>query len=324
MKNFVPVLSATIFLFNISIAVAQEPHWKTQNETSSHKDVGSPNSSNIRWDSLDHPIYADPDDNFAKDPSILHADGKYYMFYTGSLPGFQGSSSVSFSQLEYATSDDAIHWKKGGVIFKADADTWEAGRVQAPSRPVFHNGLWYMFYSGGPRKPKNTIYTGYATSTDLIHWQKAGQIAQTTDRANDVFIYEDADGFVMFYTTYAGHEIEPIYMRRSKDLINWSSPEPTGAEGEGTIVWKEAGKYFLLSCVGYSGKGEVYQLHSSSTLTGFKDEGIVNMKVPAFASDAFGHGDILKRGDEVWFYFQGTSDGGKSFQVGLAKHKISQ
>ncbi|MEQ6117969.1 hypothetical protein [Reichenbachiella sp. MALMAid0571] len=54
----------------------------------------------------------------------------------------------------------------------------------------------------------------------------------------------------------------------------------------------------------------------------FKDLGIVDMERPDFASGTFGHGDIIKKDNQIWFYFQGTNDGGDTFKIGLAKHTL--
>ena len=45
-------------------------------------------------------------------------------------------------------------------------------------------------------------------------------------------------------------------------------------------------------------------------------------KVPAFASDSYGHGDVIKIDDEYRLYFQGTREKGKTFKIGLATTKI--
>jgi sucrose-6-phosphate hydrolase SacC (GH32 family) len=277
---------------------------------------------NLKWTALEAPVFQDLDDDMAKDPSVFYANGKYYMYYTGALPGFQGGGDSW--QIEYATSPDGIHWEKQGIAFKADKDTWEAGRVQAPSRAIWHDGKYYLFYTGGPRQPKNLIYTGYATSTDLVHWEKAGRILQNIERANDIFIYQEGPHFYMFYTTYAEEGHEPIFMRRSTDLINWSQPEPTGAEGEGTVVWQEQGRYYLLGALGHSSSGEKYYLFSSDRLGEFQPHGVIDMEVPAFASGSFGHGDVLQKDGESWLYFQGTNSGGETFRIGLATRKAGK
>jgi hypothetical protein len=267
------------------------------------------------------PVYVDTDDDFAKDPSILQAAGKFHMFYTGAAPGFQGGGGPW--RIEYADSPDGLTWTKRGTAFAADDDTWEAGRVQAPSRPLWHDGRYYMFYAGGPRQPVNHVYTGCATSVDLVHWTKEpGIIIRHEPKANDPFVFEEDGTFYLFYTTYDEHE--PVFYRTSKDLRAWSEPVRTGADGEGTVVWKADGGYYLAACTGYSGKGETYKLFFSETLTGFRDLGRVDLDVPGWAAGAFGHGDIIRVGGEDRFYFQGTRDGGKTFRIGLAVHKADR
>ena len=283
-----------------------------------------PNDSLIRWKACPVPVFTDSDDDFAKDPSVLKTGDTFYMFYTGATPGTQGKGQWNFSnwQIEYATSPDGLNWTKQGISFKADSDTWEAGRVQAPSRPVWYKGKYYMFYTGGPRSPKNLIYTGFATSKDLVHWTKGSKIIpQNVERANDISIFREGKIFYMFYTTYT-NDGEPVFYRTSRDLENWSEPVKTGAEGEGSSVWKEKGMYYMVACLGYSGKGEKYKFYSSAKLSGFKDLGDVLNDIPDFASDSYGHGDVIKNGNEYWFYFQGTSEMGKTFKIGLAKTRI--
>jgi hypothetical protein len=128
------------------------------------------NESTIKWKAYPEPVFTDPDDDFAKDPSVLKTRDRFYMFYTGATPGAQGQGKWNFSawQIEYATSADGLNWIKQGISFKADSNTWEAGRVQAPSRPVWYKGRYYIFYTGGPRAPKNLIYTGFATSSGKV------------------------------------------------------------------------------------------------------------------------------------------------------------
>jgi len=125
----------------------------------------------------------------------------------------------------------------------------------------------------------------------------------------------------------AAASMSPSQDALKEKMIRWepkADPGRTGADGEGTSVWKaDGGEYYLVACTGYSGKGEYYTLFCSETLTGFQDLGKIDMDVPAFASGAFGHGDVIRHGDEVWFYFQGTRDGGKTFRIGLATHKAA-
>jgi hypothetical protein len=109
----------------------------------------------------------------------------------------------------------------------------------------------------------------------------------------------------------------------STNRMEWSStPVQTGAVGEGNIVLKDQGGYTMLTAVGHSHQGEYYKAWTSKSLSGFVDHGKIRIKVPAWASGAFGHGDVICRDNQCWLYFQGTSDGGRTFQIGLAKHPV--
>jgi hypothetical protein len=78
----------------------------------------------------------------------------------------------------------------------------------------------------------------------------------------------------------------------------------------------------MLTAVGWSHKGEYYKSWTSKSLTGFKDHGKLKIKLPAWASGAFGHGDVIQRDNQYWLYFQGTNTVGKIFQIGLARHPV--
>lgn len=273
------------------------------------------------WQAEPEVIYQEPDFDFVKDPSVFQAkDGRYYMFYTGSAFGFQGDSPPPW-RIDYASSADGVRWKKEGTAFIADDAGWELGRVQAPTKPVWHDGKYWMFYAGGPRLPENICMIGYATSIDLKVWQKnpdfvISHLNGSVNKANDPFVYRENDLYYMFYTTYPNEE---VFFRTSADLTTWSEPRKTGAWGEGALIWKERGAYYLISAVGYSGRGEKYHLFSSLSLESFEHHGPLEMNIPCFATSAWGHGDILMHEGIIYLYFQGTKDGGRTFQIGRAR-----
>ena len=261
-----------------------------------------------------------------KDPSIIKGkDGRYYMFYTGSAFGFQGESPPPW-RIDFAVSADGVKWEKQGTAFTADKGSWEQGRAQAPSKPIWHDGKYWMFYAGGPREPENICRIGYATSTDLKTWKKGpGFVVSHTNgevnKANDPFVYFEEGLYYLFYTTYpkGKHREEEVFFRTSENLKTWSEPTPTGAWGEGTVVWKEKDTYYLLGAVGGSARNEKYLLFSSRSLDKFEHHGPISMKIPSFAEVSWGHGDIVIEKGKVRLYFQATNDFGKNFQIGRAR-----
>ena len=277
----------------------------------------------VKWEALPNPVYQEPDCDFAKDPSVFRDnDGAYHMFYTGSAHGFQGKSPLPW-RIDHATSPDGFNWTKSGTAFTADRENWEQGRVQAPSKPIWHNGKYYMFYGGGPRTPENVCRIGYATSPDLKNWVKnpdyvVSHVNGGRNKANDPFVFKEGDVFYLFYTTYPRGRHEDVFYRTSTDLLHWSEPFDTGAWGEGVVVWKALGQYFMLAAVGSSSRGEKYSSFSGSSLDAFKDRGTLEMTVPSFATSSWGHGDVDIQAGVPRLYFQGTQDGGESFQIGIA------
>jgi hypothetical protein len=173
-----------------------------------------------------------------------------------------------------------------------------------------------MYYAGAGKQ----VCVGYATSTDLRHWKKsADNPVIRPGKANDPFVYFE-DGVYYLFSNDHG---ENVHYVTSKDMVHWSSPPiATGAVGEGNIVLKDHGVYTMLTAVGWSHKGEYYKSWTSKSLTGFQDHGKIKIKVPAWSSGAFGHGDVIRRDNQYWLYFQGTNTVGKIFQIGLARHPV--
>jgi hypothetical protein len=271
------------------------------------------------WQAAELPVYSDPDDNWAKDPSVIKEGDIYYMFYTSANPWQDtGEGGKGEPRIDYATSPDGLKWTRQGVaIEKGKEGEWDGKRPQAPAKPILKDGVYYMYYAGAGDR----VYIGYATSTDLRHWEKrpGNPVIHYGGKCNDPYIYLEDGIYYLFYDDGA----ERVYYVTSTNLTDWSStPVQTGAVGEGNIVLKDQGVYTMLTAVGHSHHGEYYKSWRSNSLTGFEDGGKIKMNVPTWASGAFGHGDVLRYGDEYWLYFQGTSNGGKTFQIGLAKHPV--
>jgi len=273
------------------------------------------------WQPFDLPVYCDPDDDWAKDPSVIKAGNTYYMYYTSANPWQDtGCGGKGEPRIDYATSPDGLKWTRQGVsIPKGKPGEWDEERPQAPAKPILKDGVYYMYYAG--KSPKRAVATGYATSTDLCHWTKhPGNPVLSKGKCNDPFIYIENVLYYLFYTS-GGDE---VYYVTSTNLTGWSStPVFTGAIGEGSIVLKDGPTYTLLACVGFSGNGEYYKAYTSQSLTNtFVDHGRIKIRNPAFAAGTLSHGDIVRQGDDYWFYFQATRNGGKTFQVGLARQPV--
>ena len=280
----------------------------------------APRVASSEWMPAESPVYCDPDDDWAKDPSVIKAGDTYYMYYTSANPWKDsGAGGKGESRIDYATSPDGLRWTYQGLALpKGKPGEWDEERPQAPAKPVLKDGIYYMFYAG--KTPKNPVAIGYATSTDLRHWTKhSGNPVLSHGKCNDPFIFLENGTYYLFYTSGG----DSIFYVTSTDLVTWSKPLSTGATGEGSIVIKDGATYTLFGCIGFSGNGEYYKAYTTQSLTHkFKDDGRIRIKNPVFASGTLSHGDIIRQNDEYWFYFQGTRDGGRKFQIGLAKQPV--
>ncbi len=273
------------------------------------------------WQAAAQPIFCDPDDDWAKDPSIIKVGDTYFMYYTSANPwAHEGNGGKGDSRIDYATSPDGLTWTYQGVsIPKGKPGEWDEERPQAPAKPILKDGVYYMYYAG--KCDKKPVAIGYATSTDLRHWTKnPSNPVLSIGKCNDPFIWFENATYYLFHTT-GGDAIRYV---TSTNLVDWSTkPVETGAIGEGSVVLKDGSTYTLFGCIGFSNNGEYYKTYTTKDLSEkFSDQGKISVNTPPFAAGALCHGDIITVGHEYWFYFQGTNDNGKRFQIGLAKQPI--
>ena len=273
------------------------------------------------WQAAESPVYRDPDDDWAKDPSVIKAGDTYYMYYTSANPWQEGGcGGKGEPRIDYATSPDGLKWKYEGLsIPKGKTGEWDEERPQAPAKPILKDGVYYMYYAG--KCAKSAVAIGYATSTDLRHWVKnPGNPVLKQGKCNDPFIFFENGIYTLFYSSGG----DCIFSVTSTNLVDWSStPVRTGAVGEGSVVIKDGPTYTLFGCIGFSGNGEYYKAYTTHDLTKpFTDNGKIKINTPEFAKGTLSHGDIIRQGNEYWFYFQGTRDWGKRFQIGLAKQPV--
>ncbi len=276
------------------------------------------NSATTPWVADTAAVFSDPDDNWAKDPSVIKYGNTYYMYYSSANP-WPPEGGKGPPRIDYATSPDGLTWTyKGLAIPKGVPGTWNEERSQAPSKPMLKDGIWYMFFAGA-RNGKAPML-GYSTSTDLITWTEfKGNPLVANAKWNDPFLYLENGIYYLSYDD-AG---EAIWYLTSTNLKDWDTTKAvrTDAVGEGNIIFKQNGQYVRYGATGLSTNGEYYQSAYSNNMTNFTKLGKISMNIPSWATGAFGHGDIIEHGDEYWFYFQGTKTNGVIFQIGLAKQK---
>ena len=122
---------------------------------------------------------------------------------------------------------------------------------------IEHNGLYYMFYSGGGGAVNSQI--NLATSKDLFNWERNDDNPLFTDgwSARDPNVRRIGNQWVMYYTatedpTEPGDHI--VAYRTSKDLLNWGTreiafdnPLPGGLTESPFVVERPGDHYYLFT-----------------------------------------------------------------------------
>ena len=154
--------------------------------------------------------------NHVNDPSVLHVDGQWFMFYTV-------AEHATEDAIALAVSMDGLKWQKRGVaLTPGPKGTWDSRLVGRPS--VLHeNGQFRIWYDGQPTKEdRPTVQlqgargVGLATSSDGLHWTRhsARPVLQNGIGAVDVARVDR--GYLLLYEGHTG-----MGAATSRDGIIW-------------------------------------------------------------------------------------------------------
>ena len=151
-------------------------------------------------------------------PKVRIFNNKWYMFYSAGCEWVKNENKPEIHyKLRMAMSDDGINWTKlSKNILPEKIGNTEA---QACGDVIFKNGKYHMFFCYRAnidfRRNRNQSYKiGYATSTDLINWQRNDKKAGIhASDAPDDFDYEMVAYPHLFelnneiYMLYLGNEV---------------------------------------------------------------------------------------------------------------------
>lgn len=162
-------------------------------------------------------------------PTAFIKEGKVYLLY-------RAQDSTMTSRLGLAISNDGIHFNKQGTpIFFPDNDGFQKyewnGGVEDPRIVETEASEYLLTYTSYDGK---TARLCFATSKDLIHWQKHGPVLATdkyintwsksgavvVERKGDQMIAKKINGK---YWMYFGDT--DLYMAYSGDLLHWTALE---------------------------------------------------------------------------------------------------
>lgn len=112
------------------------------------------------------------------DPFVLHANGKFYMWYIFGLrwvDASAGEPEARVYKITQATSSDGVNWERNSDLIVSD----KLGHDECQALPTvfFHEGKYHMIFcfrqATGFRKVSDRGYRlGYAYSNDLINWER--------------------------------------------------------------------------------------------------------------------------------------------------------
>ena len=81
--------------------------------------------------------------NHVNDPSVVKANGAYFMFYTVAQQGIEDAIAL-------AVSDDGRAWQKRGVVLApGEKGKWDSRFVGRPS-VLYENEIFKMWFGGKP------------------------------------------------------------------------------------------------------------------------------------------------------------------------------
>jgi beta-1,2-mannobiose phosphorylase / 1,2-beta-oligomannan phosphorylase len=180
-------------------------------------------------------------------PSVLKANGRYHMWYTG--------QTKERSSIGYATSADGVSWIRQSAKPVLSAEMgWEKTGVMCP-HVLFDEaaGVFKMWYSGGEQFEPDAI--GYATSADGVNWKKSevnpvfrpeARSRWEKSRVTGMHVMREDDVYYGFYIGFAENfEKSCIGLACSKDgVTNWERfrGNPIIRPGK-SVAWDDCNVY---------------------------------------------------------------------------------
>ena len=157
-----------------------------------------------------------PDEPFIlSGPKIRRFNEQWQLWYiAGRKWIMDGDRPEPVYKIRMATSDDGIQWEKlGRDLIPSKVEENEA---QASPDVFFHDGIWHMFfcyrYSTGYRSHDHGYRIGYASSRDMLHWErdddKAGINVSESGWDSEMVAYPhvfELDGSI--YMMYLGNQV---------------------------------------------------------------------------------------------------------------------
>ncbi len=178
-------------------------------------------------------------------PGVVKRPDGYHLWYTGQAHGH--------SAIGHAFSADGRKWERTSTLPVLTPELpWEKVAVMCPD-VMWDESQYRMYYSGGEQYEPDAI--GYATSSDGLHWTKAGQPIFAADpshaweqhKVTACQVIRRENWFIMFYIGFRDINHAAIGIARSRDGIHdWErlpgNPiiQPEAGQWDGEACYKPA------------------------------------------------------------------------------------
>jgi hypothetical protein len=197
---------------------------------------------------------------FAAEPEPVITRGEFRDALNPSVTGAMLLYSVFDGQWHtaLAASDDGVHWRKQGIVLRADPGSYIAANGSVLSHEA---QFWYWYETG----TKDRLRLALARSRDAREWRresapvlKEGPAFSWDERAvADPYVIRDGRYFQMYYLGQDRAVRQRIGVARSTDGIHWeklrSNPVLDMDEDEAGLgepaVWQYRNYYWMLYTV---------------------------------------------------------------------------
>jgi hypothetical protein len=193
-------------------------------------------------------------------------------------------------------------------------DTWDR-LIRERGFILFDEGKYKLWYSGYNTDYSDTIYLGYATSADGVHWDRHDQNPIFDQKwTEDMFVLKKDSMYYLF----AEGENDVAHLLISRTGISWKEQGDLiirKAEGDtipgpyGTpTVWSEEGIWYLF----YERDDDAVWLAKSSddkklTWTNVQDEPVLKRGPNKYDRGAVAVDHIVRKDSLYYMYYHGTS-----------------
>jgi predicted GH43/DUF377 family glycosyl hydrolase len=148
--------------------------------------------------------------------AAVYKDDLVHLIYRATDITSNGSRGKYINSLGYAVSSDGIHFNRlGNPILSNDVE--QEARGPEDPRIVEIDGTYHMMYTGFGGRFPGDYRISYATSRNLITWQRHGIVLDESNKDASLFPEKIGGKYILL------HRRPPdIWMSFSEDLKNWN------------------------------------------------------------------------------------------------------